>query len=172
MHLHQHNGDISNAFSHSSELIEKTIPEQSQHLADNVENLEKVAQYCEDIYVQSKETQKQHLLNETKSYTSQALASVAYQIHVLANSFLQLLDTQSLIVGDMCVSMGHLAHDVAIHKEKVARREIGVLTTNKCVIRTVKVKRPELDEKPVKYIRKVYSRHTFILFFFMNASLY
>ena len=37
---------------------------------------------------------------------------------------------------------------------QVARREIGVLTTNKCVIRTAKVKRPDIDEKPVKYVRK------------------
>lgn len=36
----------------------------------------------------------------------------------------------------------------------MARREIGVLTTNKCVVRTAKVKRPDVDEKPVKYVRK------------------
>lgn len=147
-------GDIANNLEQITHLINKEIPEQSRNLADNVTNLEKVAQYCEDIYVNSKEAEKQHLLNETKSYTAQALASIAYQIHVLANNFLSLLDNQSTVVNDMNTSMHHLAHEVSIHKEKVARREIGILTTNKCIVRTSKVKRPEVEEKPVKYIRK------------------
>jgi abl interactor 2 len=151
MHLQQ---EISNALVQSSNLIEKEIPDQTQNLSNNVKNLKTVAEYCEDQYVNSKESNKVHLLNETRGYTSQALASVAYQIHELANSFLQLLENQSMIINDMSVSMSHLAHDVSIHKEKVARREIGVLTTNKCVMRTQKIKRPEIDEKQVKYVRK------------------
>lgn len=108
------------SFEQISNLLEKQIPEQAKSLADNATNLEKVAQYCEDIYVNSKESDKQHLLNETKSYTTQALASVAYQIHVLANSFLMLLDNQSAILNDMNVSMSHFGHEVDIHKEKVS----------------------------------------------------
>jgi hypothetical protein len=154
MHLNVNSPDTAVTFGQTTNLIEKEIPDQTKNLSDNVVNLEKVAQYCEDIYVNSKEANKNHLLNETKGYTTQALASVAYQIHVLANSFLQLLENQSMVINDMGVSMAHLAHDVSIHKEKVARREIGVLTTNKCVLRTLKVKRPEVDEKPVKYVRK------------------
>ena len=46
-----------------------------------------------------------------------------------------------------------------IHKEKVARREIGVLTTNKTTSRPPGVKNPgiifpDLPERPVKYVRK------------------
>ena len=148
------NADILSVFDNVSNLVDKEIPQQSGNLADNVTNLEKVAQYCEDIYVNSKEQDKQHLLNETKGFTTQALASVAYQIHVLANSFLGLIENQSSLIGDMSNSMSNLAHEVSIHKEKVARREIGILTTNKCVVRTAKIKRPEIDEKPVKYVRK------------------
>ena len=48
---------------------------------------------------------------------------------------------------------------MAIHKEKVARREIGVLTTNKSFFKPPGVKTPGIifpdqPEKPVKYIRK------------------
>ena len=48
---------------------------------------------------------------------------------------------------------------VAIHKEKVARREIGVLTTNKTTSRPLGVKNPGIifpaePERPVKYVRK------------------
>lgn len=45
-----------------------------------------------------------------------------------------------------------------IHKEKVARREIGVLTTNRSVTRPLGVKNgiifPEHGERPTKYQRK------------------
>lgn len=41
-----------------------------------------------------------------------------------------------------------------IHKEKVARREIGILTTNKNTSRTHKIIAPANMERPVRYIRK------------------
>ena len=50
--------------------------------------------------------------------------------------------------------LNQLTHEANIHNEKVARREIGVLTSNKNVVRTLKVKKPDVEEKPVKYIRK------------------
>ncbi|XP_050756107.1 abl interactor 2 isoform X46 [Numenius arquata] len=43
---------------------------------------------------------------------------------------------------------------VDIHKEKVARREIGILTTNKNTSRTHKIIAPANLERPVRYIRK------------------
>ena len=146
--------ELTASFDKIRSTLDAEIPSQTKSLVDNALNLEKVSQYCEDIYVNSKDSDKQHLLNETKGYTTQALASVAYQIHVLANTFLQLFDNQSMIIGDMSESMSHLEHEIKIYKEKIARREVGILTSNKCVTRTVKVKRPECEEKPVKYIRK------------------
>lgn len=50
--------------------------------------------------------------------------------------------------------MNHIAQTVAIHKEKVARREIGVLTANKVNSRQYKIVAPSNPEKPIKYIRK------------------
>lgn len=41
-----------------------------------------------------------------------------------------------------------------IHKEKVARREIGVLTANKSTNRTYKIIAPANPEKPIKYVRR------------------
>lgn len=43
---------------------------------------------------------------------------------------------------------------VDIHKEKVARREIGILTTNKNTSRTHKIIAAANPERPVRYIRK------------------
>ena len=129
-------------------LITSEIPEGRQNLLDSYTNLERVAEYCENNYFQvgevSIESQRPKLteyfqcdnkraaLEETKGYTTQSLASVAYQINTLAYNFLQMLDLQSSQIREMESQINHISQTVSIHKEKVARREIGVLTTNKC----------------------------------------
>lgn len=52
------------------------------------------------------------------------------------------------------MSCAALLQTVDIHKEKVARREIGILTTNKNTSRTHKIIAPANPERPVRYIRK------------------
>lgn len=52
----------------------------------------------------------------------------------------------------MCCA--YILQTVDIHKEKVARREIGILTTNKNTSRTHKIIAPANLERPVRYIRK------------------
>ncbi|XP_045899339.1 abl interactor 2-like [Micropterus dolomieu] len=97
---------------------------------------------------------KQQALEETKSYTTQSLASVAYLINTLANNVLQMLDIQASQLRRMESSVNHISQTVDIHKEKVARREIGILTTNKNTTRSHKIVAPPNPERPVRYIRK------------------
>lgn len=97
---------------------------------------------------------KKEALEETKNYTTQSLASVAYQINTLAFNYLQLLDLQTQQLGEMESQMNHIAQTVMIYKEKVARREIGVLTANKVSSRQYKIVAPLNPEKPIKYVRK------------------
>jgi abl interactor 2 len=146
--------DMDNIYDEITKLLDNEIPINRDSLRNNVINLEKVAQYCEDLYIGSKETDKLHLLNETKGYATQSLASISYQINTLASHFLNVLEFQSTLIDDMGFKLNELTHEVNIHNEKVARREIGVLTTNKNILRNVKVKKPDSEEKPVKYIRK------------------
>jgi len=133
-------------------LIQHEIPEGRKQLQESHTNLERVADYCERNYLQA--TDKAFALDETKNFTTQSLASVAYQINVLATNMLQLLDLQANQLGDMESSINHLNQIVMIHKEKVARREIGVLTTNKNTTRQHKIIAPANPEKPMKYTRK------------------
>ncbi|XP_063703569.1 abl interactor 2 [Culicoides brevitarsis] len=134
------------------QLIRTDIPEGRQNLRDSFTNLERVAEYCEDTYYRSED--KKLSLEETKNYTTQSLASVAYQINTLAYNFLQLLDLQASQMEEMESQMNHISQTVSIHKEKVARREIGVLTANKVSTRQYKIVAPSNPEKPIKYVRK------------------
>ncbi|XP_036831250.1 abl interactor 2a isoform X2 [Oncorhynchus mykiss] len=133
-------------------LLEEEIPAGRRALLDSFTNLERVADYCESNYVQSPD--KHRALEETKDYTSQSLASVAYLINTLANNVLQMLDIQASQLQRMESSINHISQTVDIHKEKVARREIGILTTNKNTSRTHKIVAPANPERPVRYIRK------------------
>ncbi|XP_041736269.1 abl interactor 1a isoform X6 [Coregonus clupeaformis] len=133
-------------------LLEEEIPAGKRALVESYQNLTRVADYCENNYVQA--TDKRKALEETKAYTTQSLASVAYQINALANNVLQLLDIQASQLRRMESSINHISQTVDIHKEKVARREIGILTTNKNTSRTHKIIAPANMERPVRYIRK------------------
>nr|XP_061795659.1 abl interactor 1-like isoform X9 [Nerophis lumbriciformis] len=133
-------------------LLEEEIPSGKRALVESYQNLSRVAEYCENNYVQAQDKRK--ALEETKSYTTQSLASVAYQINALANNVLQLLDIQASQLRRMESSINHISQTVDIHKEKVARREIGILTTNKNTSRTHKIIAPGNMERPVRYIRK------------------
>ncbi|KAB0366527.1 hypothetical protein FD754_010683, partial [Muntiacus muntjak] len=72
-------------------------------------------------------------LGETKAYTFLSLASLAYQINALVNNFSIRLD---------------------ICKEKVAQREISILTTKKNLSSTYKIIAHASMEHPVSYVRK------------------
>jgi abl interactor 2 len=93
-------------------------------------------------------------LEETKNYATQSLASVAYQINTLAYNLLHMLDLQGSQMGEMESQINNISQTIAIHKEKVARREIGILTTNKCIVSQHKILVPANPERPVKYQRK------------------
>ncbi|CAG5129373.1 unnamed protein product [Candidula unifasciata] len=139
-------------------LIDREIPDGRKSLQENYMNLENVAKYCETNYLRASTAEKAHALQETKNYTTHSLASVAYQINNLATNFLKLLDLQQSQLTDMESSVNHLNQIVMIHKEKVARREIGVLTAGRKVPRPLGMKNgiiyPEQTERPIKYTRK------------------
>ena len=62
-----------------------------------------------NLFGQFQTQEKRHALEETKNYTTQSLASVAYQINTLATNFLHLLDLQSTQLKEMESSINHLS---------------------------------------------------------------
>ena len=65
-------------------------------------------------------TDKRKALEETKAYTTQSLASVAYQINAWANNVLQLLDIQASQLRRMESSINHISQVTACKNFKFA----------------------------------------------------
>ncbi|KAI4556275.1 hypothetical protein MJT46_014898 [Ovis ammon polii x Ovis aries] len=109
------------------QLQEFEIPTGREALRGNHSALLRVADYCEDNYVQA--TDKRKALEETMAFTTQALASVAYQVGNLAGHTLRMLDLQAAALRQVEARVSTLGQMVNMHMEKVARREIGTLAT-------------------------------------------
>ncbi|XP_077069014.1 ABI family, member 3a isoform X2 [Siphateles boraxobius] len=133
--------------------ILEDAPSARKALLDNYNNLHEVAKYCESNYLQSgNDTSK--ALEETKAFTAQSLASVAYQISSLATNVLKLLDAQNLQLRKIESSVNQIGQTVDMHREKVARREIGAFTVGKRVSRSHKIVPPAKNkEAKLKYSR-------------------
>lgn len=89
------------------DLLHTRIPEARQQLRDSHKNLGDLATYCERNYVDS--GQSTAALEETKRYAAQSLASVAYQVNILAVGMLELLDKQMKHLGDMEANIHHIS---------------------------------------------------------------
>ncbi|XP_037349849.1 ABI gene family member 3 [Talpa occidentalis] len=109
------------------QLQEFEIPTGREALRENHSALLRVADYCENNYVEA--TDKRKALEETMAFTTQALASVAYQVNNLAGHTLRMLDLQAAGLRQVEARVSTLGQIVNMHMEKVARREIGTLAT-------------------------------------------
>ncbi|KAJ7313685.1 hypothetical protein JRQ81_005299 [Phrynocephalus forsythii] len=134
------------------QLMQNSIPCAREVLRDNYSNLLKVADYCERNYLQAEDKRK--ALEETMAFTAQSLASVAYQIKNLAGDILKTLDLQASEIQKVEANVCSIAQIMEMHKEKVARREIGSLTICKTLPRYPKIIYPKDPEPLEPYYRK------------------
>ncbi|XP_056372149.1 ABI gene family member 3 [Oenanthe melanoleuca] len=116
------------------------IPEGRRLLREQHGNLRRVAEYCQDNYLQASDKRK--ALEETMALSTQSLASVAYQVGSVAGAFLRLLELQAAQLRRVEADVTCVAQRVAIHKEKVSRREIGALAVPRRVPSGPKVAAP------------------------------
>ncbi|XP_066878165.1 ABI gene family member 3 isoform X4 [Kogia breviceps] len=93
------------------QLQEFEIPTGREALRGNYSSLLRVADYCEDNYVQA--TDKRKALEETMAFTTQALASVAYQVGNLAGHTLRMLDLQASALRQVEARVSTLGQDLS-----------------------------------------------------------
>ncbi|XP_065195799.1 abl interactor 1-like [Sycon ciliatum] len=111
------------------DAIAREVPISKQALLESSNQLADVADYCEKRYLEATSEHEQGtIINESKQYTIQALASVAYSISVLAQHATNLFDQQSQQMDRLDESVSHLSTCVKIHKEKIVRRDIGKMS--------------------------------------------
>ncbi|XP_068920464.1 ABI gene family member 3 isoform X2 [Petaurus breviceps papuanus] len=134
------------------QLLEFEIPEGREALRSNHSSLLRVADYCESNYVQA--TEKRKALEETMAFTTQALASVSYQINNLAGHLLRMLDLQDAGLRQVEASVSTLDQMVNMHIEKVGRREIGTLAVFQRLPTNQKIIPPENLPSFEPYYRK------------------
>nr|XP_043906974.1 uncharacterized protein LOC122785305 [Solea senegalensis] len=133
--------NIMKNFDDEVRKILEEAPNARKALMENYDNLLKVSEYCHDNYLQSGDNSRK-ALEETKNFTNQSLASIAYQITTLASSVLSLFDAQTNQLCHMESSINLIGQTVEMHKEKVSRREIGVFTAVRRVPRSHKILPP------------------------------
>ncbi|XP_012893582.1 PREDICTED: ABI gene family member 3 isoform X2 [Dipodomys ordii] len=88
------------------------------------------------------------------AFTTQALASVAYQVGNLAGHTLRMLDLQGAALRQVEARVSTLGQMVNMHMEKVARREIGTLATVQRLPPGQKVIAPETLPPLTPYYRR------------------
>lgn len=104
-----------------TDLLQHRIPEARKQLRDSHTNLDALASYCERNYIET--GQSAQALEDTKRYAAQSLASVAYQVNVLATGMLDLLDKQMQHLGEMEANISHIAQVMSSR----GRAEVTVL---------------------------------------------
>ncbi|PAA77392.1 hypothetical protein BOX15_Mlig028412g4, partial [Macrostomum lignano] len=142
--------------------LDQRLTESRNELDRSYCNLGNVAKFCKENYLSAPD--RQAALEKTMHYTTQALASVAYQVNVVSADFIQLLDLQNRELGRLTAEVGVLDTKVRVHKERIARRHIGQLTSNRPAAQVAAMRHPgivyhdgpagPLDIKMAKYIRR------------------
>ncbi|KAG8140117.1 hypothetical protein E2320_002841 [Naja naja] len=138
--------------SEFQQLMQDSIPSARDVLQENYSNLLKVADYCDSNYEQAQDKRK--ALEETMAFTVQSLASVTYQINNLARNILKIFDLQTTHLQQVEANVCSIEQVIEMHKEKVSRREIGMLTVCKTFPPYQKIIYPKKLEPLQPYYRK------------------
>uniref|UniRef100_A0AC34G4Y4 SH3 domain-containing protein n=1 Tax=Panagrolaimus sp. ES5 TaxID=591445 RepID=A0AC34G4Y4_9BILA len=131
------------------DLLEKQIPEELAKLEDSANRLERVAAFAEANYLNS--PNKKQVFNETRGWTTQSLAGVAYQVNQLSSLLIRSLDLECENIASKVNEANNISQEIAISNERNARQQIGTFTHSKNVARLNKILYPSRRLKPPRH---------------------
>jgi hypothetical protein len=131
------------------DLLEKQIPEELGKLEESANRLEHVAAFAEANYLKS--PNKKQVFNETRGWTTQSLAGVAYQVNQLSSMLIRSLDLECENIASKVNEANNISQEIAISNERTARQQIGAFTHSKNVARLNKILYPSRRLKPPRH---------------------
>uniref|UniRef100_A0AC35EXR1 SH3 domain-containing protein n=1 Tax=Panagrolaimus sp. PS1159 TaxID=55785 RepID=A0AC35EXR1_9BILA len=131
------------------DLLEKQIPEELGKLEESANRLEHVAAFAEANYLKS--PNKKQVFNETRGWTTQSLAGVAYQVNQLSSMLIRSLDLECENIASKVNEANNISQEIAISNERTARQQIGAFTHSKNVARLNKILYPSRRLEPPRH---------------------
>jgi hypothetical protein len=131
------------------DLLEKQIPEELGKLEESANRLEHVAAFAEANYLKS--PNKKQVFHETRGWTTQSLAGVAYQVNQLSSMLIRSLDLECENIASKVNEANNISQEIAISNERTARQQIGAFTHSKNVARLNKILYPSRRLKPPRH---------------------
>lgn len=117
--------------------------------------LQPLADHVQSSYAASRTSeQRAEAFQTARSYVTQALASVAYQVNEGASLLEQMMALQQTQLDDLNAKLLLPRQQVSLHVEHLGRRSIAALTTPRKNLRTRKVNKVQADPQPSLYVRK------------------
>jgi hypothetical protein len=131
------------------DLLEKQIPEELGKLEESANRLEHVAAFAEANYLKS--PNKKQVFHETRGWTTQSLAGVAYQVNQLSSMLIRSLDLECENIASKVNEANNISQEIAISNERTARQQIGAFTHSKNVARLNKILYPSRRLEPPRH---------------------
>ena len=133
-----------------SKYLTQEIPDCRNNLTNSFVELRNLAEHCHKDLSPNVDSPP---LPRTMVYAAQSLASVAYQINILATQMVDLLNLQDKQWGEMAHHIADINQQVNFYQEKHSRHLIGKFTTEKPVHLMRRVNPPSEKEPITKYER-------------------
>ena len=137
-------------------ILSGELKSATEALRGSMQNLPPLALHIQQSYRESlaNETTRAAAFNQAKTYSVQALASVAFQIQQVSTHFLELLDKEFELVQNIDGQLRVPKEKATSHEEQLARRAVALIAKKRSRPRGRKLTKPEVENTAKTYVRR------------------